>query len=82
MKEIYGILAVFGLQLSGYLLQQDGLAHLPLLAKAMPGHSIDGAGGQWKTALLFLGILLLLAAASLWAVGRVDFQNTAEGGID
>ena len=45
LKEIYGILTVFGIQLSGYLLQQEGYANLSIMAKAIPGNSIDGSGG-------------------------------------
>lgn len=48
LKEIYGILLVFGIQISGYLLQQEGLTHLSLMAKSIPGYAIDGNGGQWK----------------------------------
>ena len=78
LKEIFGILIVFGVQLTGYLLQQDGMGSISLMAKAMPGYSIDGAGGEWKTALLFVGIILVLTAFSVWLVGRVDLKGAAE----
>lgn len=78
LKEIYGILIVFGLQISGYLLQQEGVVHLSLMAKAIPGYVIDGKGGQWKAAGLFCAIILILALSSLWVIGRVDFKDAVE----
>ncbi|RHQ55573.1 hypothetical protein DWY34_15390 [Blautia sp. AF25-12LB] len=78
LKEIYGILIVFGIQLSGYLLQQEGYANLSIMAKAIPGNSIDGSGGQWGTVSLFVVIILILAIISRWVIKRVDFKNVAE----
>jgi hypothetical protein len=48
------------------------------MAKAIPGYSVDGSGGQWKTVFLFLTVILILAAVSLWLVGKVDFKDAAE----
>lgn len=79
LKEIFGALIVFGVQLSGYLMQQDGYGGVSLMARAMPGYSIDGAGGEWKSALLFVGLITFLALDSLWLAGRVDFKDVAEG---
>ena len=78
LKEIYGILIVFGIQISGYLLQQEQVADLSLMAKAIPGYAIDGDGGQWKVVVLFCAIILILALISLWFIGRVDFIDQAE----
>lgn len=77
-KEIYGILIVFGIQISGYLLQQDQATYLSLMAKAIPGNSIDGNGGQWDVVVLFCAVILILAWISLWLIGRVDFKDEAE----
>lgn len=78
LKEIYGILIVFGIQISGYLLQQEGLTHLSLMAKSIPGYFIDGNGGQWKVVFLFGSIILILTLLSLWLIGRVDFKDATE----
>jgi hypothetical protein len=78
LKEIYGILIVFGIQISAYILQQEGFTRWSLMAKAIPGYSINGSGGQWKTVFLFLTVILILAAVSLWLVGKVDFKDAAE----
>lgn len=78
LKEIYGILLVFGIQISGYLLQQEGFTYLSLMAKAIPGYAIDGNGGQWEVVLLFLAIILILTLISLWLIGRVDFKDAME----
>lgn len=78
LKEIYGILIVFGIQLFGYLLQQEGFVNLSFMAKAIPGYSIDGNGGEWNTVFLFAGIILILALISLWLIGRVDFKDAVE----
>lgn len=75
LKEIYGVLIVFGIQLTGYLLQQEGLTNLSIMAKAIPGYSIDGSGGQWKTLLLFMGWIVILTVISLWMIGWVDFKD-------
>ena len=78
LKGIYGILLVFGIQISGYLLQQEGVAYFSLMAKALPGYAIDGNGGQWKVVVLFCAIILILALISLCLIGRVDFKDEAE----
>ena len=78
LKEIYGILIVFGIQISEYLLQQEGVTYLSLMAKAIPGYAIDGNGGQWKVIVLFCVIILILALISLWLIGRVDFKDEVE----
>ena len=78
LKEIYGILIVSGIQISGYLLQQEGVTYLSLMAKAIPGYAIDGNGGQWKVIVLFCVIILILALISLWLIGRVDFKDEVE----
>lgn len=78
LKEIYGILIVFGIQISGYLLQQEGYTHLSFMAKAIPGYAIDGNGGQWKVIVWFCAIILILALISLWLIGRVDFKDEVE----
>lgn len=79
LKEIYGILIVFGIQIAGYLLQQEGITYLlSLMAKAIPGYAIDGNGGQWKVIVLFCVIILILALISLWLIGRVDFKDEVE----
>lgn len=81
LKEIYGILIVFGIQIAGYLLQQEGITYLlSLMAKAIPGYAIDGNGGQWKVVVLFCAVILILAFVSLWLIGRVDFNDEAEEG--
>ena len=48
------------------------------MAKAIPGNSIDGSGGQWGTVSLFVVIILILAIISRWVIKRVDFKNVAE----
>lgn len=78
LKEIYGVLIVFGIQISGYLLQQEGIAQLSLMAKSIPGYSIDGNGGQWNIIILFCAMILVLAFLSLWLIDRVDFKDAAE----
>lgn len=78
LKEIYGILIVFGVQLSGYLLHAEGFTNLSIMSKAIPGYSIDGNGGQWKTVVLFIGLIVILAGISLWLIGWVDFKEEAE----
>lgn len=78
LKGIYGILLVFGIQISGYLLQQEGVAYFSLMAKVLPGYAIDGNGGQWKVVVLFCAIILILALISLCLIGRVDFKDEAE----
>lgn len=78
LKEIYGILIVFGIQISGYLLQQEGFTYLSLMAKAIPGYAIDGNGGQWEVVLLFWAIILILVLISLWLIGWVDFKDAME----
>ncbi len=78
LKEIYGILIVSGIQLSGYLLQQEGFISLSLMAKAIPGYAIDGNGGQWKVIVLFCVIISILAVISLCLIGRVDFKEAME----
>ena len=78
LKEIYGILIVFSIQISGYLLQQEGFTNLSLMAKAIPGYAIDGNGGQWEAVLLFWAIILTLVLISLWLIGWVDFKDAME----
>ncbi len=78
LKEIYGILIVFGIQISGYLFQQEGFSYVSLMAKAIPGYAIDGTGGQWKVVILFCALLLIFALISLWLIGRVDFKDEVE----
>lgn len=78
LKEVYGILIVFGMQLIGYLLQQEGLVRLSIMAKAIPGYSIDGNGGQWTTLSMFVGVIFLVAVLSIWIVEWVEFKNVAE----
>ena len=78
LKEIYGILIVFSIQISGYLLQQEGFTNLSLMAKAIPGYAIDGNGGQWEVVLLFWAIILILVLISLWLIGWVDFKDAME----
>lgn len=78
LKEIYGILIVSGIQISGYLLQQEGVTYLSLMAKAIPGYAIDGNGGQWEVVLLFWAIILILVLISLWLIGWVDFKDAME----
>lgn len=78
LKEIYGILSLFSIQISGYLLQQEGFTHVSLMAKAIPGYAIDGNGGQWKVIVLFCVTILILALISLWLIGRVDFKDKVE----
>ena len=78
LKEVYGILIVFGIQISGYLLQQEGFTHLSFMANSIPGYFIDGNGGQWKVIRLFCAIILILALISLWLIGRVDFKDAME----
>lgn len=78
LKEIYGILIVFGIQISGYLLQQEGITHLSLMAKAIPGYAIDGNGGQWNVIVLFCAFILILTLISSWLIGRVDFKDEVE----
>ena len=78
LKEIYGILIVFGIQTSGYLLQQEGVTYLSLMAKAIPGYAIDGNGGQWEVVLLFWAIILILVLISLWLIGWGDFKDAME----
>ena len=78
LKEIYGILIVFGIQISGYLLQEEGFTHLSLMAKSIPGYFIDGSGGQWKVIVMFGAIILILIFISLWMIGRVDFKDAME----
>ena len=78
LKEIYGILIVSGIQISGYLLQQEGVTYLSLMAKAIPGYAIDGNGGQWEVVLLFWAIILTLVLISLWLIGWVDFKDAME----
>lgn len=79
LKEIYGILIVFSIQISGYLLQQEGFTHLSFMAKAIPGYAIDGNGGQWEAVVLFCAIILILALISFWLIGWVDFKDEVEG---
>ena len=78
LKEIYGILIVFGIQISGYLLQQEGVTYLSLMAKAIPGYAIDGNGGAWRVVALFCAVILILALISFWLIGRVDFKDEGE----
>ena len=79
LKEIYGILAVFGIQISGYLLQQEGVTGFSLMAKAIPGYAIDGNGGQWKAVVLFCAIILILALVCLWLIGWGEYEEEVEG---
>lgn len=78
LKEIYGILIVFGIQISGYLLQQEGFTQLSIMAKAIPGYCVDGNGGQWKVIVMFGTIILILVLITLWLIGRVDFKDAME----
>ena len=78
MKEIFAILAAFGVQIGGFLLQEGMSPQFSLLSKSVLGYSVDGNGGEWKTALLFVGILLILTGISLCFIGRVDFQLKTE----
>ena len=78
LKETYGILLVFGIQISGYLLQQEGVTNLSLMAKAIPGYAIDGNGGAWRVVALFCAVILILALISFWLIGRVDFKDEGE----
>lgn len=78
LKGAYGVLIVFGIQLSGYLLQQEGYTKLSIMAKAIPGNSIDGNGGQWEPVVLFVVIILILAVISLLVIRQVDFKNSVE----
>ena len=78
LKGIFSILAVFGVQIGGFLLQEGMSPQFSLLSKSVLGYSVDGNGGEWKTALLFVGILLILAVISLCFIGRVDFQLKTE----
>lgn len=78
LKGIFAILAVFGAQIGGFLLQEGMSPQFSLLSKSVLGYSVDGNGGEWKTALLFVGILLILTGISLCFIGRVDFQLKTE----
>jgi hypothetical protein len=78
LKEIYGILIVFGIQILGYILQQEGFTKWSFMAKAILGYSIDGSGGQWKTVVLLLTVIMILVVFSSWLVGQVDFKEAAE----
>ena len=78
LKGIFAILAVFGVQIGGFLLQEGMSPQFSLLSKSVLGYSVDGNGGEWKTALLFAGILLILTVISLCFIGRVDFQLKTE----
>lgn len=78
LKGIFSILAVFGVQIGGFLLQEGMIPQFSLLSKSVLGYSVDGNGGEWKTALLFVGILLILTGISLCFIGRVDFQLKTE----
>lgn len=78
LKGIFSILAVFGVQIGGFLLQEGMIPQFSLLSKSVLGYSVDGNGGEWKTALLFAGILLILTVISLCFIGRVDFQLKTE----
>ena len=60
------------------LITTGGYANLSIMAKAIPGNSIDGSGGQWGTVSLFVVIILILAIISRWVIKRVDFKNVAE----
>lgn len=78
LKEIYGILLVCGIQIWSFLMQTSEVLGFSLLAKSMPGYSIDGRGGQWKTVFLFAGMILSLVIISLWMVKCVDFKDAVE----
>jgi len=78
LREVYGILIVFGIQISGYLLQQEGFTHLSFMAKSIPGYVLDGNGGQWKVIVMFCAMIVILALISLWLIRRVDFKDAME----
>ena len=78
LSLIHIFLAAFGVQIGGFLLQEGMSPQFSLLSKSVLGYSVDGNGGEWKTALLFVGILLILTGISLCFIGRVDFQLKTE----
>lgn len=75
---IAGIIIVMGIHLLGYLQMMDGYTDFSLLARAVPGNFIDGTGGFWLSALLFLGLITVLVILSAILVKSHDFKTGAE----
>ena len=45
-----------------------------------PVSCVDGAGSHWRHPCIFLALILIMSAVSLFVVGRVDIQARTRGG--
>lgn len=79
-NKIAGSLAALIVHLLGYLQMMDGHRSASLLARAVPGNFIDGAGGHWFCVLLFLVLIAALMALSAVFIKKVDLKDRV--GVD
>ncbi len=79
-NKIAGSLIALIVHLIGYLQMMDGHRNASLLARAVPGNFIDGAGGQWFCVLLFLVLIAALMALSAFSIKKVDLKDRV--GVD
>lgn len=73
-----GIVAVMGVHLVGYLRMMDGHTETSLLARAVPGNFIDGTQAYWKSAALFLELIIFLMFLSSVFVKKIEFHSGTE----
>ncbi len=78
VSGIAGMVVVIGGHLVGYLRMMDGDTETSLLARAVPGYFIDGTLSYWQSAVLFLGLIVVLMVLTSVFVKKVDFQSGKE----
>ena len=72
--SFWGLLAVAVTHLGGMFV--SFLTKLP----RSPVSYVDGAGSHWRYPCIFLTLILVMSAVSIFAVGRVDIQARTKGG--
>lgn len=74
LGSFWGLAAVVVAHLGGIFI--SFLTKLP----QCPVSYVDGAGSHWRYPCIFLTLILIMSAVSLFAVGRVDIQERTKGG--
>lgn len=74
LSGFWGLLAVVVVHLGGRFV--SFLTKLP----RYPASYVDGAGSHWRYPCIFLALILIMSAVSLFAIGRVDIQARTKGG--
>lgn len=78
LKEIYGIVIVMAVHISGYLLGEWKIIGESLSARAIPGNFIGAVENDWSSIYIFLGLVLVLFVCSMWMIHKVDIKEQTE----